>query len=207
MICQLIADSRERIPKEAIKNYYRKIKIETMKVGDYRCSCGKFGAERKESDLDNMSQVLRQVEELKSNYEFPFLIVTRSANDFLHSTAAYAPRIAFLASLCARGVTPLFIPNEHDLLELIHFLSDKLHDGKQRGSMEFSPVRHVSKKDKQLNVLTALPGISSTKAELIMKKFKTPYSFFSATRSEMLELKGFGPVGVDAIRKVLGKII
>jgi len=198
----LIYDSREKKPKAAIG--MRKMIRQTLPVGDYRCSCGCFGIERKESDLDNLKQVLTQINEMGTVYDNSFLIANRSAEEFLNPHQKfYAARCAFIASLMVRGVTPLFVKDHNVMLDIIQNLQRKMHDNKVRGDGEFIHARHVTKKDKKLNILTSLPGISITKAKLILEHFESPIHFLTASKEDVLKLDGFGEKTWTNIQEVL----
>lgn len=206
-LCKIYADTREKLPMAALKRSYKNIQFEVMKVGDYRCKCGMVGIERKEEDLSNMSTVLRQVEELKATYEFAFLIVTKNPDTFLHETPAYSSRMGFLASLATRRVPAIYMGNYEDMIDFIYYVVNKLHDGKDRSLKEFNPVRHVSKKDLQLNALTALPGIGKDKAALILSKFGSIRSFLFATPKEIMEIEGIGKKTIEKLDEVLGPLL
>ncbi len=157
--CELWFDDREKTSRKAIKSSLLNIKQKRLAVGDFRCACGMVGIERKEKDIENMAQVLRQVEELKKAYTYPYLIITMPAKAFLRGTLQYGQRIAFISSLMVRGVTPLFLPSSEDMLEIVQYLIIKHHDGKVRNITNFPSVRHIKNKDLQINVLTSLPGV------------------------------------------------
>ncbi len=197
---QIIVDSREKAPMDIIKLYEGNIKIETLDVGDYCCSCRCTGIERKEQDIYNMQRTLTQVEELKKAYKYPYLIINMSCDTFLNSPKGnkFAKK-NFISSLMRRQITPLFIKDYHAMLTIIRQLIIKHHDGKQRGYNEFAHQRHVSSKDVRINVLTSLPGIGKEKAQLILKKFGTIEKFFNATPKEIESLPGFGPKSVEKI--------
>jgi len=198
----LIADKREKNTIDSIRNYHRQVEFATLPVGDYACSCGCTGFERKEADADNLKRTLTQTSELLTAYPHAFLVINRSADDFLiFSTGA---RTAFIASCMVRGLgPPLFVKDYYSMLDIIYRTIDKFHDGKTRGPGEFIHQRHVTLKDRQLNLLTSLPGISKRKAERILERFGTPFNFLTASPKEMTGVEGLGRKGIKNIMEVL----
>lgn len=200
----LLYDSREKLPLQVIKDFPGKLERTTLAVGDYACSCGCTGFERKESDFDNYQKVTQQWEEMKAAYKYPFMVVNRDSVKFLRENlSSYGVRVGFLSSLLVRGCIPLFVDNHYDMISVMYRTIIKQHDGKLRGLHEFNPVRHVTKKDEQLNLLTALPGVGPKLATEILKQFGTPYKFITAEPKEMLEINGMGKVTVAKIKRVL----
>ncbi len=203
--CHMIIDDREKLPLTTIKRYHRKVEMRRLEIGDYRCACGLVGFERKEDDLSNMKQVLRQIEELELAFKHSYLIITRSPKNFVNENHGInvGLRIGFLSSCYIRS--KVVVMDDHYLaLELMYRIIDKHHDGKKRGSHEFNPVRHVKKKDLQLNVLTSLPGIGSERAEVILKHFGSIKKFLSADQSEMTTVPGLGKITAQKIIDLIG---
>lgn len=57
--------------------------------------------------------------------------------------------------------------------------------------------------EQQKYVLEAFPGISAKSAELLLREFGTVRKVLTATRTELLSIKGMGPKRVDALMAVL----
>jgi len=204
-IPHIIVDTREKLPLDTIRNFHLKLEFKQLEVGDYACSEGCCAWERKEGDVTNFAKVIQQAEELKAAYKNAFLVFNLNGSDFLRENhSRYGTRIAFVASLIARGVPPLFIKEHHDMLEIIAHAIKKLHDGKRRGLHEFNPVRHVTKKDLQLNLLTALPGISSGRAQTLIHSGHSIRDILNMTEKQLCEFDGIGPKTAKKIREVLG---
>lgn len=185
---------------DIIKRFEGNIELRQLEVGDYACSQGCCGWERKEQDIYNLQRTLMQVTELKRAYKNAYLVVNISEDTFSKSTRVNKfAKIGFMASLNAQHITPLFITNYYRMLHIMHRTILKNHDGKRRDYGSFNHVRHITVKDSKLNVLTSLPGVGQDKAKLILKTFGNLYSFFNATPEEIQKLPGFGPKSTKKI--------
>lgn len=198
----LLVDLREKATVQAVNAYHEHIEWTTLVAGDFACSCGCAGWERKEDDLDNMGGVLTQINELKQYYPNAYLMVTRKNSNWVND-GRYAPRLNFIASCTVRGLPIHWCHSYSYMLDLIHAIIRKLHDGKYRGDGEFSTVRHVKKKDQSLNVLTSLPGIGRGKAEAILKEFGSVGDFLDAEPSDWTCIPGIGIKTCDLILDAL----
>jgi len=207
-ICHLICDTREKLPRSTVRQYHRKIEFKQLTYGDYACACGKVGFERKEDDLDNYQRTTMQCAELRSAYEHAYLIVTRSQHDFLHDSKrnAYSTRIGYLASLTVYlDAPPMFLENYYDALEWMYRVIDKYHDDKIRNLTNFNQVRHIKRKDQQINVLTSFPGIGLKLATDILTTFPSIGDFFVASQKEMMTVPGLGKVKAKKIMELILK--
>jgi ERCC4-type nuclease len=204
---KIIVDSREKAPMEIAQRFGGDIEIRTLQVGDYACSLGCCGFERKEDDFSNMQRTLSQIEELKSVYKNAYLFVNKSLDKFVRSKRGgnkYAKE-GYISSLIHRNMIPVAIEDHLLMFNIIRRVIMKNHDGKSRGYNDFNHVRHVTVKDQRLNILTSLPGIGRDKAEMILKKFGSIYNFMLAEEGEMQSLPGFGPKTTQKIFEVLQK--
>ncbi len=201
--CHLIYDFREKLPKKIVETYHRPVEEQTLLVGDYRCSCGLVGFERKESDFTNMADVQRQVAELRQNYKFAFLVVNADLSKFLHEHARYyGMRVGFIAALCADGTVPLLVRNHYDMISIMYKIIDKIHD-ENRQLKEWNPVRHVKRKDRRMNVLTSFPGVGPVMADNLLNHFGTIRKVLTASAEKLMEVKGVGAKKAKLVREII----
>jgi ERCC4-type nuclease len=195
----IIVDNREKAPMDVVK-VFPGTKIRRLEVGDYACSAGCCGFERKESDIFDMQRTLMQISELKKVYKNAYLLYNGNLDTFLNSSRGnkYA-KLGFVASLTHQNMIPIPIKDYWLAFSIMKRVILKNHDGKVRSEVNFNHVRHINHKDPQINLLTSLPGVGKDKAKVILKKFGSPANFLKASKSQMEALPGFGPKSVEKI--------
>ena len=177
-----------------------------LQAGDYACSLACCGFERKETDLNDLQRVMMQVSEVDQFYANSYLIVNVDMNEFVNGKGSkgYSSRMAFWGSLIGpRNHPPIFVSDYTQMLDLMYQVITKNHDNKPRGRGEFNHVRHVTKKDVAMNVLTSFPGIGTKMAERIIEAFGSVANFVTAGRDEWLSVEGIGIKTCVHIEEVL----
>ncbi len=205
----LIADIREKDPMPTLRRYPKKIEFRTLETGDYACSAGCCGFERKALDFDNYSRTLMQLNELVQDYKNPHLIVNmQNPSVWLEASGAhmYPMRVGYYASLIRRQLIPIIVWDHLHMIDLMYAVINKYHDGKVRGEPgEFHSVRRYTDKDQAVHVLMGFPGISRGRAEMILKEFGSVGNFLRADRKTMQSIHGIGPKTVNSVLDVMWK--
>ena len=230
----LIVDKREKAPGLllALKQLKYKWEWGTLEAGDYACSDGDCGTERKDSDftLGQIDSMNRQLANLQTVYENSYLIVNINSDQWLapdkdwicptcHKSAGraiqcmycggenptYLKKLGYINSLNARGLTPQWIPNYLTMLHTIIGTMFKNHDGKFRGPGAYHPIRQVSHKDQVMNTMISLPGVGPKLAKEILKHYESFGEFINGKPKDWLKIKGMGKKTVENILNAFWK--
>lgn len=142
-----------------------------IEIGDY--VCGKVCIEWKENDFLDFKRLDKQVNQMIAEYgvENSFIICGKSFSSIMtmyvrrhsHPTRLYG----FIASLCDRGVTPLFASNDKHGMMLMRSIFDKCNDDKDRTRIK--AIKHKTKKDASIQALMGF-GFSEGLAEKFLNK-------------------------------------
>lgn len=143
-----------------------------------------------------------QVEQLKVEYEKPFLLIegdvynTRSAIP----EAALDGAMSYLSVLS--GIQLIYTRNANHTAVMLHRMA--IHA--QNGLGYDVSLRSAKPKDLTplgLFLIEGLPGIGATSSRVLLNHFKTPHAVFNATPEQMKEVKGIGPKTIERIIDVL----
>ena len=94
---------------------------------------------------------------------------------------------------------PVVLPRGSEGLFLLQRVRDEAH--------RFALAHQVRRRSRaaSASILDEIPGLGATKRDLLLKQFRSVKRIRAATREELLELPGFGPHLVDAIKAKLGE--
>ncbi|OGM01670.1 hypothetical protein A3K72_00610 [Candidatus Woesearchaeota archaeon RBG_13_36_6] len=184
------------------KDNYRikEIRVRRLAVGDYAVG-SLVGVERKFEDYigDLYSGKLRQqLKELRDNYKYPYLFIQFKSIDEMAERFKVSQRliVGSLASISAHSHVPWILTGPY-FATMLYKIVDKHYDGKDAEYEEaYSPIRKVaSNKQFQHNVISSAYhglGISTVLAKRLIERFESPQAVFSASKEELMEVKGIG---------------
>jgi len=212
---KIVIDSREDSKNPKIKNALINnnviVTIEELEAGDFYLPGEKsYVIERKTSlDLVHSIRSRRLWEQLSkmSNVEDarPILLVEQPLTLIEKFTKWSVSSVcSILASVqLSWNVSVLYAPNRK---WTISYLLSLLRNLEKSGG-KIHPIRMVPKdrplSDIQRGIVEGFPGISSVKADALLRYFGTPRRLFTATSDELIAVEGIGNKIADEIKVVL----
>lgn len=177
------------------------VSIVQMEVGDvqYRDVC----IERKAvGDLMNSmysGYLFRQLEELKTNYPSPVLVVhgyvhehfARVRGDANRSMGSY---ISIMATVARMGIPIVHVETDEEYLELVVSLvkqSDPNRPDSERPILTSKPSDRSANQEME-DVLCAIRGVGRKAARGLLSAFGCPLGVFQAELGDLVELDGIG---------------
>lgn len=198
-------DDRENKEFQAICNiFFNECEVDHLLVGDIVvnelvCFEHKQPADFISSIYDG--RLFSQIEKMKANYSYFYIIVSGSYTDITSnpSVGNVNSVTAAISSCFARGCPVIFCDNYQNVCVLVTTISKKLLDNKDRSiSIVKIPIEHD-----QLRLICSISGISESKGQLLLDRFKTPINIFNANKSELTEINGIGDKIADKIFNII----
>jgi len=207
----IIVDSRE--PKHIINSLKSKkleVKEEFIEVGDYLLDNG-YAIERKDKDLISSIQSNRLYEQLNNlcQYDHPILCITLQDlwKTFYFSRSRYIHRsyLGTLTTLTTKypKLKIMFLQDEEEFISYVASLDKKIHeDGKsERPAPQMRRAKSI--KVRKENSLTAIEGVSVTKAKKLLDCFGSIRNIANANLNELEMVEGVGKKLAEKIRETL----
>ena len=204
---KVYVDEREKLPRKRLEAHYRDyIEFKTLQHGDYVCSMGCCGFERKQKDfsLDKIHQIKTQLFELRQAFRNSYLVVNLDQKAWL-CDERYTEKNGWLCRLAQLGFEPHWEPDYIRMFDWIYGVIKKNHDGKYVGDYTFSSIRHVKRSDVSKNILCSMPAIGPEMATRILDHFGSVGEFVRADPKDWLTVKGLGKKSVETILDSLWK--
>ena len=188
----IIVDDREKLLIQEFKRQGIEYSVQRLLVGDI--VKGNIVIERKEaSDFISSimdGRILSQCRYMLENYERVFIIVHGELSQVYSSFNTHAI-LGMLASITARANIPILMVNSlSDVAYLSYKILEKSTDGK---SFKMDTVIRSQNRDKRLDILTLIDGISLEKAKAIVERYPLFKGLVGASTEELASIKGVGP--------------
>jgi len=207
----IVVDSREASTAQNIVNGLRElrvdIEIKPLSQGDYIIS-DECAFERKTvSDFVytlTRRHLFEQLFMLKEAYSRPILIL-EGYLPVIYKYRKIKPVSVWgaLFSLARQGISIIPTTNWRETTDLLCITAKQEQIVERREPA----IRHTKKTEsiaeKQLYLIAGLPYTNYTRGEKLLEHFKTPRRIFSATKDELLSIKGIGEIIATAITEVL----
>lgn len=199
--------------------------VTVLAVGDYVYK-GKVAFERKKAsgDFSNFADTIAKCNEMLLTYEYPYLIVEGTLQDAITAVTAewrkgklLAPLRAMVASLCVRGMAPIFCGDKENMFDVMSRIADKHFDGKDRtpkkrvGKTRGAKVRlprdegesrKMTTVDYEFSLIASLPNIDSGKAKALLGHFGSARKILDADKEQLMTCPGIGPTIADKITSI-----
>jgi len=179
-----------------------------LNTGSGDISTRSVSVERKEDDfLPSLfdDRRLRQLGAMREEAEFSYLIVTKSyqeiKEDVMMRDVNERILLGYIASLCAVGYPPLFIPDKHDAAELIKRLVDKIEDDDPR--VYVPRPKGAKPSDYRNAMIESLPKIGVKTRRRIVEAFPNLASLANASVEEIMAIDGIGKKTAEKIHRIL----
>lgn len=205
-------EARSEVVKE-LKRLAVEFVVKRLEVADYDVG-GVYGIERKTAnDFINSiidRRLFDQAMYLKEAYETPIVVVEGNFTKLLYFRSITLNAVfGALASLAESKISVIQVNGPKETALFIYVLSKRLEKKKKK----YVPPtkKRVIKMNTsipvvQLNLISSIPGISYEMAERILRHFKTPRRFFTATPNEIKKVSGLGEKRAKKIIEVLDTI-
>jgi|GEM_PF-996387 len=178
-----------------------------MKTGDY--SFRNVGIERKESDYEDINDVLTKADELKRGFKYPFVLISCNLEDIIiNNKRRGGNKISSIrgltASLAARGVYPIFCSDKENMVRIMLKMFDKISDSKKRE--KFQPIRpEPTTHDWKIHVLCGLPHVGEVLAKRLLEYFGSVKDVMVASVNQLTEVEGIGKTIAEEIIEVINE--
>lgn len=209
---KIFVDNRES-QSSVLRELKRKdilILEQQLEIGDYICS-DRVGIERKRiSDFlasIKDQRLFRQMDGLAKCFERPLLILEGNP-ELLFLERNIHPNVirGVLASIAIDYKIPIiWTQNSEETAKQIFWIAYREQVKEKREVQIRSNKKASSLREEQEYLIAGLPGISTTRARQLLKKFKTPEKVFAASEKRLLKMEGFGEKRVRRIKDVLRK--
>jgi Fanconi anemia group M protein len=180
-----------------------------LPVADYLLS-KRVAVERKTSSdfLSSMidGRLFRQIEELKSNFRSPLLII--EGNGLFNDERKIHPNAirGALASISIDyGVPILVTENNMETAEMLFAIAKREQLERNKSVAVRGRKAKRSANEMQEYLVSGLPKINRAKARALLKHFGTPERVFTATQEELVQVGGIGPLLAKKIRRLVQK--
>ncbi len=181
--------------------------ISHLHTGQGDVASSRVSIERKEDDLlpslfDNRR--LTQLGAMREEAEFSFVIITKSWEDIKKDAAeknmSTRTLLGYIASLCAVGYPPIFMPDHFDAANLMHRIVEKIEDDVPRLYVPRPPA--PKPKEYRDVIIQALPKVGLKTRRKLVEHFGSLAGIANATIEELKAVEGVGQSLADKIHAV-----
>ena len=206
----ILADMREKYSGvvSALYDEGALIELKALPIGDFLCSSRAAVEVKRAPDFVSSiidGRLLRQLKELKENFERPVIIIEGSEAQDLYSIRNVHPNAirGMLATIAVSYAIPLlYSKNPKDTAGLLMAIAKR---EKEANAPE--PSLHTQKPatlaQKQEYVIASLPGVETKLARALLEKFGTVAEVINATEERLQKVELIGPKKAAEIRKVV----
>ncbi|MBI4154201.1 hypothetical protein HY501_02605 [Candidatus Woesearchaeota archaeon] len=180
-----------------------------LAVGDYILS-KRVAVERKTTS-DFLSSIVdgrlfRQVEELKSNFRSPLLIIEgNSLFDNDRKIHPNAIRGALVSISLDYGIPVIRTENNLETAEMLLAIAKREQLERNKSIAVRGRKAKRSPNEMQEYLIAGLPKINRAKARALLKHFGTPERVFTAAKEELMQVDGVGEKLAKKIRLLMQK--
>lgn len=182
--------------------------ITHLKTGEGDMKSEKVSIERKEDDLMPSlfdDRRLTQLGAMREEAEYSFLIVTKSFQEVKMEVMerGIGENIlhGYLASLCAVGYPPLFIPDKYDAAQIINRLVAKIEA--DRHGLYVPRPKKARPSDYRNAMIETLPSIGPKTRRKLIAEFPTLSDLCSASIEDLQEIEGIGKKTAERIFTIM----
>ena len=207
---KILADVREKYSGVVTALYDEGVLIElkALPIGDFLCSSRVVVEVKRPSDFVSSiidGRLLRQLKEMKENFEKPVVIIEGTGEQDLYSIRNVHPNAirGMLAAIAVSyGIPILYSKNPKDTAGFLLAIAKR---EKEANAPE--PSLHNQKPatlaEKQEYVVASLPGIEVKLAKALLEKFGSVAEVMGAKEEQLQKVELIGPKKAAEIRKVI----
>jgi DNA excision repair protein ERCC-4 len=207
---EVVADDRERpsgVVAELEKSGKAIVKIEHLSVGDY-CVDGAVLIERKtaadfaQSLMDG--RLFSQAGRMSSSPFRPAYIIEGTNAEWAGLRVSREALQGALVTLMLIFDVPVFRSTDPaETARLICYIGSQLVRLRDPGYAPYRQAKAKRKKTRQLRILQSLPGVGADRAKKLLEHFRTVRACFTASPTELSEIKGIGSKTAAAIDQIV----
>jgi len=178
-----------------------------LNTGEGDMASKKVSVERKEDDLLPSlfdQRRLRQLSAMREEAEFSYLIITKSWDeikiDATKKGMSIRTLLGYIASLCAVGYPPIFMPDKYEASDLINRIVEKIEDDNHR--LFVARPSKAKPQDYRNALIEGLPKVGAQTRRRLVAKFGTLSALAIATKKDLMEVEGIGEVMATRIYNV-----
>ena len=178
-----------------------------LNTGSGDMASRKVSVERKEDDLLPSlfdQRRLRQLSAMREEAEFSYLVITKSWEEIkLDATKkgmSVRTLLGYIASLCAVGYPPIFMPDKYEAADLINRIVEKIEDDHHR--LFVARPSKAKPEDYRNALIEGLPKVGAQTRRRLVAKFGTLSALANATEKDLREVEGIGEVMAKRIYDV-----
>lgn len=206
----ILADIREKYSGvvSALYDEGALIELKALPIGDFLCSSRAAVEVKRVPDFVNSiidGRLLRQLRELKGNFERPVIIIEGAGEQDIYSVRNVHPNAirGMLATIAVSyGMPILHSKSPKDTAGLLMAIAKR---EKEANAPE--PSLHSQKPatlaQKQEYVIASLPGVERKLAKALLEKFGSVAEVISTTEENLQKVELIGPKKAAEIRKVI----
>jgi len=213
---KILIDDRETRESQKMQTYMKALAEEhKFEVAEAHLLVGDYSAENKSICIERKSiadfygsivsqHIFDQAKNMAENFEERYLLISGNYKQLLSDPNIYHVSVHVLlgamASLASKyRITTITCETDKQIAYLVYKLCEKSGE-----SPDLNMVKRLSfnTEDQKISALTAIRGISITKATDIMAKFKTIKAVCDATPEQLSEIPGFGKKTSENIKEV-----
>ncbi len=207
---RIIADVREKYSGvvNALYDEGALIDLKALPIGDFLCSSRAAVEVKRPSDFISSiidGRLLRQLKELKENFERPVIIIEGTGEQDLYSIRNVHPNAirGMLATIAVSYCVPIiYSKNPKDTAGILLAIAKRESEANAP-----EPSLHNQKpatlKEKQEYVIASLPGVEIKLARALLEKFGSVAEVMNATEEQLQKVELIGPKKAAEIKKVI----
>ncbi|MEK6853872.1 MAG: ERCC4 domain-containing protein [Nanoarchaeota archaeon] len=206
----IIADIREKY-SGVIKALYDEgvlVELKALPTADFLCSSRVAVEVKRSSDFVNSiidGRLLRQLKELKENFEKPILMIEGNEEQDLYSIRNVHPNAirGMLAAIAVSyGIPILYSKNPKDTAGLLIAIAKREMDANSP-QPSLHPQKPATLSQQQEYVIASLPGIEVKLAKSLLQKFGSVADIMNSSEEQLQKVELIGPKKAAEIRKVI----
>ncbi|MBI1972363.1 MAG: hypothetical protein HYS53_03620 [Candidatus Aenigmarchaeota archaeon] len=203
----IVMDSREDSDiGRLLESYGAQVIMRSIEVGDYILS-DRVAVERKTTEdfLNSIKdgRLFAQLEGLSRNFGSPVLVLEGNGLFSLSKMHPNSIRGAIASVLTDYKIPMLHTTGPEETAAQMFWIAKREQEGNKKPASIRGKRKTETLKEKQEYLLAGLPNVSKVTAERLLKHFGSPSDVFSASESDLTEVKGVGKLTAKGIRSIL----
>jgi Fanconi anemia group M protein len=204
---KVFADLREgasRVIRELIRLGVN-VELKSLNVGDYIISENLAIERKKVEDLAGSmvdGRLFRQAQTLASAYSKPLIIVEGEASKAYSGVKPQALRGALLSLIFDYKIPVIWLSSPVETAQIILLLARR-EQLERKGYPALREKKPLTLAEMQEYVVAGLPGVELTLARRLLDAFGSVEKVFTASREELVKVKGVGEKLAEKIRHVV----
>lgn len=202
----IMVDSRETASpvSRELSEMNANLSLQKLPTGDYIVS-ERCGVERKavQDFVDSLKdgRLFNELQRLRNQFPLPILVVEGDMRK-----AISVNRAALLGALTSivlnMGVTLYQTMTPQETAEFIYALAKKDQEGSEKKAFSIRFRKAPDRIADQLEyIVSGIPGINATRAQDLLREFRTVQALFTASEEQLKQTPNIGPVLAKNIRK------